>query len=96
MSEEQKVHNDMLHAMVGQSVLTNNTGPAVTQRPPYAGHTWNDPLSGMKFEVIHAENGFVLKVAQHEGERWRLYVAANVEEVRDIMTSQMVTQRMEK
>lgn len=97
VSEEQKHHNGMLHAiMTGQGILTNTTGPAVTQRPPYPSHSWNDPLSGMKFEVVNAENGFVLKVAANEGERWRLYVAANVDEVRDIITSQMVTQRMEK
>ena len=87
--------DNMLHAIAGPSVLTNSTAKTVV-RPPYSEHSWNDPLTGMKFEVIHAENGFVLKVAQNEGERWRLYVASNVEEVRDIMTSQMVTQRMEK
>ena len=86
--------DNILHAITGQGQLASNQiGQAVYGNKT---HSWNDPLSGMKFEVIHAENGFVLKVAQHEGERWRLYVAANVEEVRDIMTSQLVTQRMEK
>lgn len=86
---------DLLHAMAGQGILSG-VNAAQQSIGAYASRSWNDPLSGMKFEVITAENGYVLKVAANEGDRWRLYVANNVDDIRDLITSQMVTQRMEK
>lgn len=92
-----ELEKDLLHAMAGQGILSGIGINAAQQSiGAYASRSWNDPLSGMKFEVITAENGYVLKVAANEGDRWRLYVANNVDDIRDLITSQMVTQRMEK
>jgi len=45
--------------------------------------------------IRHAENGFVVEIGEYDGGLSRTYVAKNMEEVRDLITSDMVTSRME-
>ena len=44
--------------------------------------------------ITHAENGFIVEVGS-EARLLRKYIAKDMDEVRDLITSDMVTQRME-
>lgn len=46
------------------------------------------------FRITHVENGFIVEVG-HEAKLIRKYIAKDMDEVRDLITSDMVTQRME-
>lgn len=46
------------------------------------------------FRITHVENGFIVEVG-NEGKLIRKYIAKDMDEVRDLITSDMVTQRME-
>jgi hypothetical protein len=44
--------------------------------------------------ITHVENGFIVETG-NEGKLIRKYIAKDMDEVRDLITSDMVTQRME-
>jgi hypothetical protein len=46
------------------------------------------------FEVQHADNGYVLRYSYQEGEYARLKVAKDMEEMRDLITSILVEQKL--
>jgi hypothetical protein len=55
-----------------------------------------DSWSGVRFEVIEAVNGYVLRAASYEGGQVRTFVARNMEELRDLITSDLVAHKLEK
>jgi hypothetical protein len=57
---------------------------------------YDDPMNGMKVEVINAQNGFILKTAPYEGAVAQLHIAANINELRDLITAEMVSKKLGK
>ena len=66
---------------------------AVQAASPF-NYEWLSPDS-TRFEVQRANNGFILRTARMEGGRVVVHIAATIEELRDLITTELVTQKME-
>ena len=73
----------------GVSVGSGGTGAAYQAEMV----TYYDKQTNIR--ITHVENGFVVEVGM-EAKLIRKYVAKDMNEVRDLITSDMVTQRMEE
>lgn len=49
----------------------------------------------MRIAIHRVANGFVIQTASYEGERTTAHIASTVEEVNEIITTQLVTKKME-
>lgn len=78
-------------------VLTGNGGTvssAANQTAHYQSEMTVDHNKQTIIRITHVENGFIVEVGS-EAKLIRKYVAKDMDEVRDLITSDMVTQRME-
>lgn len=67
---------------------------AMHQTAHYQSEMTVDHNKQTNFRITHVENGFIVEVG-NEGKLIRKYIAKDMDEVRDLITSDMVTQRME-
>lgn len=87
------------------AIVTNNTSSgsghnaiqsafAAQQQRAYSStdYAW----SGSRFEVIEAANGYVLRVASQEGTRIQTYIARDINELRDLITTDLVANKLGK
>ena len=81
----------------GQSSIFNGIGtqqayPSTLDPRRY----YEDPMTGMKMEIINAENGYILRTANYEGQVAKVYVALTADELRDQIIAVMVANKLEK
>jgi hypothetical protein len=57
---------------------------------------WFDHQRQTTVQIINADNGFVVIVKPDYGHAGRMLVASTIEEVRDLITSELVAKKMEK
>ena len=67
---------------------------AMYQGAMYQSETTVDHNKQTNIRITHVENGFLVEVGS-EATLIRKYIAKDMDEVRDLITSDMVTQRME-
>jgi hypothetical protein len=79
-------------------VLTGNGGTGSSigggNSAMYQSEMTVDHNKQTNIRITHVENGFIVEVGS-EAKLLRKYVAKDMDEVRDLITSDMVTQRME-
>lgn len=57
---------------------------------------WFDAQRQTNFQVVNADNGFIVITKPEYGNAGRILVASTIEEVRDLITSELVAKKMEK
>jgi hypothetical protein len=77
---------------LGQSI-GNSTG---TYETPRRVESYFDINRMTTMKVVDADNGFVILTQPDGGGRGRMLVASSIEEVRDLITAELVTKKMEK
>lgn len=90
----------------GQSSGIANAFPQITPNPNTILDSYNSamskhdrPFGGIKesnFQIITVDNGFILVVRGPLGSVGRSLIATTVDELRDLITSELVGQAMEK
>lgn len=98
--------NPMMNAAAGQSIFGGAQGAAqgsILQGIPgeyQQGRrieSYFDANRMVNVQVISADNGYIIvSRPDHPGTTQRVMVANTIEEVRDLITSQMVTNKMER
>ena len=75
-----------------------NQGSVLTGIQNSYGRTdsFHDPNRDIHLDVTRADNGYILRVTPRMGGTQRVLVASTIEELRDLITSEMVSQSMEK
>jgi hypothetical protein len=73
---------------------TINSGGTGSNSAMYQSEMTVDHNKQTNIRITHVENGFIVEVGS-EARLIRKYVAKDMDEVRDLITSDMVTQRME-
>jgi hypothetical protein len=72
-------------------------GASIGQHNRYSPTKWSGTNhERMFFEVVVVANGFLLKHSKHEGGAMTTHIAADMDELRDLFTSVLVTQKLEK
>lgn len=79
-----------------QNAAQNMYPGAILSGTPFRSDSWFDHNKQSHFNVIKVDNGFVIRVGAKEGAQFRTLVASSVEEVRDLITAEMVSNKMEK
>jgi len=80
---------------IGSSIGNGaNSSTAMHQTAHYQSEMTVDHNKQTNIRITHVENGFIVEVGS-EALLIRKYVAKDMDEVRDLITSDMVTQRME-
>lgn len=76
----------------------NNQASIFGNAPSYTRvETMFDPNRQLRTQIIRADNGYILLVHSWEAAAAsRVLVAASIEELRDLITSELVTQSLEK
>ena len=57
---------------------------------------WFDHQRQTNIQIINADNGYIVITRPEHGYMPRVLVASTIEEVRDLITSEMVAKKMEK
>lgn len=89
-----------LHAIINPPLMIG-AGAANNQASIFGGpgrvETMFDPNRQLRTQIIRADNGYILMVYRWDGSLpARVLVAATIEELRDLITSELVTQSLEK
>ncbi len=80
-----------------QGMLGNAWNTANTAYPYNTQETYTDINRQIRVDVTKADNGFILSIRPFEpGAKGRVLVATTIEELRDLITSEMVSRAMEK
>jgi hypothetical protein len=99
------LNNPLQNAAAGQSIFGGinpgqayNAAHTVSQHPSAERRIESmfDHNRQMHVSVINADNGFILTTRTDLGSHGRVLVAATIEELRDLITSEMVSRKMGK
>lgn len=84
-------------SILGQGITSQDAYNYAAAQQGRRVESWFDYQKQTNFQVINADNGFVIIVKpDHPGSKGRMLVASTIEEVRDLITSEMVARKMEK
>lgn len=93
MNAAQGVAWNTANTATGQSILGTSIGSQIDRRI----EQMFDYNRQMNISVINADNGYVIIMRpEYPGTNSRVLVAGTIEELRDLITSEMVTRKMEK
>ena len=93
MNAAQGVTWTAANTATGQSILGTSIGSQIDRRI----EQMFDYNRQMNISVINADNGYVIIMRpEYPGTNSRVLVAGTIEELRDLITSEMVTRKMEK
>lgn len=82
---------DLLHSLLGTSIGASNGASSSVVASTYYGKTI---FLGV-VQIHEASNGYIVSVARKEGFQPDIWVAANVDEVNEIIMSQVVAFKLE-
>ena len=93
MNAAQGVAWNAANTATGQSILGTSIGSQIDRRI----EQMFDYNRQMNISVVNADNGYVIIMRpEFSGTNSRVLVANTIEELRDLITSEMVTRKMEK
>lgn len=93
ISAMQNAMNAAQGSILGQAQMAGYQSAEQSRRI----ESWFDHQRNTNFQIVTADNGFVVIVkADGFGQVSRILVANTIEEVRDLITSEMVAKKLEK
>lgn len=93
--EAERMRYEYMKSLTNPPVFTTGAQGSILARSPAASWYRDHGLRSSSFQVDQAANGFIVRCGQDEGHVWKTMIATSIEEVRDIITAELVGKKLE-